>query len=306
MNILIIILNITLLSLALIYPSYNLYVILGQLSLVLFYILYKIYTRKKMLSQEMILSNDIPNQLIPLIAGCLEEQRSCRYQDITATIIDLIKREYLRVEITEHYGKKEIIIKNNIVKDFDNLDIIEQSILHFMLRSEEKINLTEYIKRLTQDTNEVVRVKSLLSSISNRISAKYYSSNALIYITLIFSVVEFYVFSISGGNSFIMIPIFTLILIIIWFISFQAEMLTTMKTKYIKLQGKLSGFKTYLMANTKLEDFDTRYFSYLIAFDTIENLDFDTLAKKDKTIIVYQVLSEILDEIDEETKKSIQ
>lgn len=299
MNILIIIFNILLLVLALIYQSYNLYIILLQLIIIFCFILYKIYTRKKMLAQEMILCNEIPDQVIPIIAGCLEEQRSCRYQDMIATIIDLIKREYLQLEITERYGKKNIIIKNNIVKDLDNLDVIEQSVLHFILKGEDKMNLTDYVKKLSQDANEVIRVKSLLSSISSRISAKYYGSNAIIYITLIFSVVEFYLFSMLSGNSIIMIPIFTLILIIIWFISFQAEMLTTMKAKYLKLQGKLSGFKTYLIANTKLEDFDTRYLSYLIAFDTMEQINLKSLKEKEKLIIVYEVLSEIINQVEE-------
>lgn len=303
MNILIIIGNILLLVVAIIYPNYNLYIILGQLAIVLVYILYKVYNRKKMLAQEMILKNDIPDQLIPLIAGCLEGQRSCRYQDMIATIIDLIKRDYLRVEIQDHYGKKQIFIKNNIVKDIDELDIIEQSILHFMLKGEEKIDLTQYVKKLSQDANEVVRVKGLLSSISNRISAKYYSSNAIIYITLIFSVVEFYLFSMISGNSIIMIPIFTLVLIIIWFISFQAEMLTTIKMKYLKLQGELSGFKTYLIANTKLDDFDTKYFSYLIAFDTIEQVNLNTFKEREKLVTVYEILNEIIEQVD--TKENI-
>lgn len=298
MNIFIITFNTILLVLAIIYPSYNLYIILEQLTIVLLYILYKIHNRRKMLAQEMILKNEIPNGFIPLVAGCLEKQRSCCYQDIIATIIDLIKRHYFHLEITDHYGKRQIIIKQNISKNIDELDIIEQSILHFILKGEEKIDLMQYVNKLHHDTNEVIRVKSLLSNISNRIAVKYYSSNAIIYITLIFSVVEFYLFSMVSGNSIIMIPIFSLILIIIWFISFQAEILTTLKTKYLKLRGELNGFKTYLIANTKLDNFDMKYFPYLITFDITEKINLNTLKDKEKLITVYQILNEMFDQVE--------
>lgn len=301
---LIILINILILTLEFNFPMYSLYIILTQLTLLLLFVAWKIITKKKNSKVNVNYYREIPKSLEPMVASCLAKEKGVYHRELIATIINLIQKEYLTVTINDHYGKKEITLKHNSVKDITELSISEQSILHFLLKNEEKIDLNEYIKLLTHNTDEVLRLKSLLSNLTNKISAKYYSSNMILFITAIFSLTEFYIFSMIQNNTLLMIPIFLLILILIWIISFHAESIVSIKKKYKSEKNKAIGFKKYLRDYEKLEKqkiMDSplwnQYFPYIIAYNlTNELLDHEQLNKENhKLVDIYDLLKNSLD-----------
>lgn len=301
MNFIIILINSLLLCACLLIPNVSFYFILGQLLFLIAYILYKIEQKKKIQASKIIYQHDLPKNASPLIAGCISNERSARYQDLIATIMDLVSREYLRLEIAKHYTNTDIVIRDNTIRDIQDLDIMEQSIIHFILKGEDKILLNDYIKKLTKDVDEVLRLKSLLSSISTKVSKSYYTNNAIIFITLIFAVAEFYLFSMIHNNTLLMIPIFSIILTVVWMISFHAGMFTTVKTKYWKQRNEIVGFKQYLQDYKMIEGAEIqtdklwpRYIPYMIAFDLMEHLEATDQIQEHKLVTAYHLLEKIV------------
>lgn len=303
MNFIIILINSLLLYICLLYPNVSFYFILGQLLFLIAYILYKVKQKKNIQASKIVYHHDLPEGFSPLIAGCISNERAARYQDLIATIMDLVTREYLRLEIAQHYTDTDIVIRDNTIRDIQDLDIIEQSIIHFILKGEDKILLNDYIKKLTKNIDEVLRLKSLLSSISTKVSKNYYTNNAIIFITLIFAVAEFYLFSMIHSNSLLMILIFSIILTIVWMISFHTEAFTTVKTKYWHRRNEIVGFKQYLQDYKMIEGQEiqtdklwSRYIPYMIAFDLMENLEVTEQNQEHKLVTAYHLLENIVSE----------
>ncbi len=287
-------LNVLILLIISYYSQYALYFITAQLLGIILYMMYKFNNKNK---KQINISEckEIDDDLYPLLASCLADEKAVYYNDIIATIINLIVKNYISVDINKYYDKEEITLKINPIGDPNNLSVTENSIYNYIMQSNDKVNLNKFIDNSVNNTDELLRTKSLMSNLTARLSNIYYVNNIAIFMTFVFAIVEFYLFSMINTNYIFMMVIFTLIIIIIGLIKFKAERLVFIKDKYIDKKNQCENFKNYLQSYSTINDKSITesnrfnyYFPYLISFNLVNFIDIST--NNNKVVKVYKYI----------------
>ncbi len=278
--------NVLILLIISFYSDYALYFVTAQLLGIILYMMYK-FNNKNKKNINIDEYSELDKKLYPLLASCLTDEKGVYYNDIVATIINLIQKDYIAVDINKYYDKEELTLKVNPIGDPTTLSVTENSIYNYIMQSNDKVSLNKFMDKIKNNSDELLRTKSLMSNLTARLSNIYYVNNIAIFMTLVFAIVEFYLFSMINTNYIFMMIIFTLIIIIISLIKFKAERLVFIKDKYLDEKNQCDGFKNYLKSYSKLKEKDITesnkfnyYFPYLIAFNLLDNLDLDKVNSK--------------------------